>query len=81
MHGLPLKSGRRVPIHQVSDPSPEVSYVSEPEAFRTCPYCAAQDVPKLVVYPRLMSGSSTIWRCRSCDRTWSDAQTTLLRAS
>jgi transposase-like protein len=59
----------------------EVSIVAESEAFRTCPYCAAQDVPKLVVYPRLVSGSATNWRCRSCDRTWSDAQTVLLRAS
>jgi len=59
----------------------EESIVSESEAFRTCPYCAAQDVPKLVVYPRLMSGSATNWRCRACDRTWSDSQTAMLRAS
>jgi hypothetical protein len=51
------------------------------DVFRTCPYCAARDVPKLVVYPRLVSGSATNWRCRTCDRTWSDAQTALLRAS
>ena len=55
--------------------------MSESDVFRTCPYCATQGVPKLVVYPRLVSGSSTNWRCRSCDRTWSDAQTSLLRAS
>jgi transposase-like protein len=55
--------------------------MSQSEAFRTCPYCAAQEVPKLVVYPRLVSGSSTTWKCRSCDRYWSDAQTVLLRAS
>ena len=55
--------------------------MSDSEAFRTCPYCAAQGVPKLVVYPRLVSGSATSWRCRSCDRYWSDAQLHLLRAS
>ena len=42
--------------------------MSDSEAFRTCPYCAAQDVPKLVVYPRLVSGSATSWKCRSCNR-------------
>jgi transposase-like protein len=55
--------------------------VSESQAFRTCPYCATEGVPKLVVYPRLVSGSSTSWKCRSCDRYWSDAQLALLRAS
>ena len=55
--------------------------MSQSEAFRTCPYCAAQEVPKLVVYPRLVSGSSTNWKCRSCDQYWSDAQTVLLRVS
>lgn len=55
--------------------------MSDSEAFRTCPYCAAQDVPKLVVYPRVVAGSATTWRCRSCDRFWSDAQLLLLRAS
>jgi len=55
--------------------------MSQSEAFRTCPYCAAQEVPMLVVYPSLVSGSSTCWKCRSCDRYWSDAQTVLLGAS
>ncbi len=55
--------------------------MSDSEAFRTCPYCAATGVPKLVVYPRLVAGSATSWRCRSCDRLWSDAQLHLLRAS
>ena len=55
--------------------------MNESAAFRTCPYCAAEDIPKLVVYPRLVAGTSTSWKCRSCDRYWSDAQTVLLRAS
>jgi transposase-like protein len=55
--------------------------MSQTDAFRTCPYCAAEDVPMLVVYPRLVSGTSTSWKCRSCDQYWSDAQTVLLRAS
>ncbi len=55
--------------------------MNESDAFRTCPYCAAEDIPKLVVYPRLVAGTSTSWRCRSCDGYWSDAQTALLRAS
>ena len=55
--------------------------MSESQAFRTCPYCATEGVPKLVVSPRLVSGSSTSWKCRSCDRYWSDAQLALLRAS
>ena len=29
----------------------------------------------LVVYPRLMSGTATSWKCRACDQYWSDAQT------
>ena len=55
--------------------------VSQSDAFRTCPYCATEDVPMLVVYPRLVAGTATSWRCRACDRYWSDAQTVLLRAS
>ncbi len=55
--------------------------MTQSEAFRTCPYCGAQDVPKLVVYPRLVSGSATSWKCRSCDGYWSDTQVVLLRAS
>jgi len=51
------------------------------EAFRTCPYCAAEDVPKLVVYPRVVTGSATCWKCRSCNRYWSDTQLHLLHAS
>jgi hypothetical protein len=59
----------------------EVNRVSDSEAFRTCPYCAAVGVPMLVVYPRLVSGSATSWKCRECDRYWSDTQLLLLRAS
>jgi hypothetical protein len=55
--------------------------MSDPEAFRTCPYCATEGVPKLVVYPRLVAGSATTWKCRECDAYWSDAQLLLLRAS
>ncbi len=55
--------------------------MSDSEAFRTCPYCAAEGVPKLVVYPRLVAGSATSWRCRACNRIWSDTQLHLLRAS
>jgi len=55
--------------------------VSDSEAFRTCPYCGTEDVPKLVVYPRLVAGSATSWQCRACDRYWSDAQLYLLRVS
>jgi transposase-like protein len=59
----------------------EVESVSDSEAFRTCPYCAAEGVPMLVVYPRLVAGSATSWKCRSCNRYWSDTQLHLLRAS
>jgi len=55
--------------------------VSQSDAFRTCPYCATEDVPMLVVYPRLVAGTATNWKCRACDRYWCDAQTVLLRAS
>jgi transposase-like protein len=55
--------------------------VSDSEAFRTCPYCATEDVPKLVIYPRLVAGSASSWQCRACNRYWSDAQLHLLRAS
>lgn len=55
--------------------------MSDSEAFRTCPYCSARGVPKLVVYPRLVAGSATSWICRECNRYWSDAQLLLLRAS
>ena len=55
--------------------------MNESDAFRTCPYCAAQDVPMLVVYPRLMAGTSTSWKFRSSDRYCSDDKTLLLRAS
>ena len=55
--------------------------MSDSEAFRTCPYCATQDVPMLVVYPGLVAGSATSWKCRTCSRYWSDAQLHLLRAS
>jgi transposase-like protein len=70
-----------VPILQVSTVDLEVNQVSDSEAFRTCPYCATEGVPKLVVYPRLVAGSSTSWRCRACNRYWSDSQLLLLRAS
>jgi len=59
----------------------EVDRVSDSEAFRTCPYCAAEAVPTLVVYPRLVSGTATNWKCRSCNRYWSDTQLLLLNAS
>jgi len=55
--------------------------VSQSDAFRTCPYCATEDVPMLVVYPRLVAGTATNWKCRACNRYWCDAQTVLLRAS
>ena len=55
--------------------------MSDSEAFRTCPHCATQDVPMLVVYPRLVAGTSTSWKCRACNRYWSDSQMVLLRAS
>jgi hypothetical protein len=55
--------------------------VSDTEAFRTCPYCATEDVPKLVIYPRLVTGSATSWQCRACDRYWSDTELHLLRVS
>ena len=55
--------------------------MSDSDAFRTCPYCAVEDVPTLVVYPRRVAGSATSWRCRSCGRYWSDTQLHLLRAS
>ncbi len=35
----------------------------------------------LVVYPRLVSGSATNWKCRSCNRYWSDTQLLVLSAS
>jgi hypothetical protein len=55
--------------------------MSDSEAFRTCPYCSTEGVPKLVVYPRLVAGSATSWKCRACDQYWSDAQLLLLRAA
>ena len=48
---------------------------------RTRHYCATPEVPKLVVYRRLVTGSATSWKYRSCDRYWSDAQTVLFRGS
>jgi len=70
-----------MPILTRSTVDLEVDRVSDSEAFRTCPYCAAEGVPKLVIYPRLVAGSSTSWKCRSCNRYWSDSQLVLLRAS
>jgi hypothetical protein len=75
-----LKLWADVPIHLGAVPTGG-DPMSQTDAFRTCPYCAAEDVPKLVVYPRLVAGTSTSWKCRSCDQYWSDAQTVLLRAS
>jgi hypothetical protein len=54
--------------------------MTQPDAVRTCPFCATREVPKLVVWPRLRSGSSTNWQCRSCNRYWSDAQILALSA-
>jgi transposase-like protein len=76
-----LKVPCGVPILKESTLDPEVNAMSDSDAFRTCPYCATEGVPKLVVYPRLVAGTATSWRCRSCDRLWSDAQLHLLRAS
>ena len=70
-----------MPIQEGSAVGREVTRVSDSEAFRTCPYCGTEGVPKLVVYPRRMAGSATTWKCRACDRYWSDAQLHLLRAS
>ena len=81
MSCLPLKKSERVPIFQVSIVDLEVNLMSDSEAFRTCPHCATQDVPMLVVYPRLVAGTSTSWKCRACNRYWSDSQMVLLRAS
>ena len=55
--------------------------MSDLNAFRTCPYCAAEEIPMLVVYPRLVTGTATSWKCRTCERYWSDSQTALLQAS
>jgi len=55
--------------------------MSDVEVFRTCPYCASQEVPTFLVSPTWKSGSDSAWRCRSCKREWSDAQIRLLRAS
>jgi hypothetical protein len=77
-----LKICRYVPIHLWSDVGQRgVDPMSDAEAFRTCPYCAAEGVPKLVVYPRLVAGTATSWKCRSCNRYWSDTQLLLLQAS
>jgi|GEM_PF-1237675 len=77
-----LKNRREVPILWRSGVGEkEVSPMSGSEAFRTCPYCAAEGVPMLVVYPRLVAGSATSWKCRSCNRFWSDTQLHLLHAS
>jgi hypothetical protein len=48
--------------------------MQQPDAVRTCPYCHVHEVPKLIVWPRRMTGSATNWQCRSCDRHWSDTQ-------
>ena len=55
--------------------------MNQSDAVRTRPYCATPEVPKLVVYRRQVTASATSWKCWSCDRYWSDAQTVLLRAS
>ena len=65
----------------VSVVNQEVDRVSESEAFRRCPHCATEGIPMLVVYPRLVSGSATNWKCRSCNRYWSDTQLLVLSAS
>jgi hypothetical protein len=77
-----LKFCAFVPILRGSDVGQRgVDPMGDSEAFRTCPYCAAEGVPKLVVYPRLVAGSATSWKCRACNQFWSDAQLHLLRAS
>jgi transposase-like protein len=55
--------------------------MSDDEVFRTCPYCASQEVPTLLVKATWKTGSDSSWRCRACGREWSDAQSRLLRAS
>lgn len=48
------------------------------EAFRTCPHCRVDGVPKLIILPRMRPGSPSTWQCRSCGRAWSDTQTLAL---
>ena len=55
--------------------------MSEPEAFRICPHCGSQEVPKLIVRSARISGNGSSWRCRDCNRDWSDAEYCHIRAS
>jgi predicted RNA-binding Zn-ribbon protein involved in translation (DUF1610 family) len=54
--------------------------MSESEAFRICPSCGSEEVPKLIVRSAHLSSRGTSWRCRTCDLDWSDADYRLLRA-
>ncbi len=55
--------------------------MSEPEAFRICPYCGSTEIPKLIVQSARLSPSGSSWRCRACDHAWSDSDHRLLEAS
>jgi predicted RNA-binding Zn-ribbon protein involved in translation (DUF1610 family) len=54
--------------------------MSESEAFRTCPKCGSQEVPKLIVRSARLSVGGASWRCRVCNWDWSDAEFRQLRA-
>ncbi len=55
--------------------------MSEVEAFRICPHCGSEDVPKLIVRSARTFGTEPCWRCRVCNLDWSDADYRALRAS
>ena len=55
--------------------------MNETEAFRICPRCGSREVPKLIVQAARADASGSSWRCRSCDRDWTDAEYYTLLAS
>lgn len=51
----------------------EVGEMTQSEAFRICPNCGSEEVPKLIMRSAHMSVNDSCWRCRVCNFDWSDA--------
>lgn len=45
--------------------------MTQSEAFRICPNCGSDEVPKLIM--RSSHINDSCWRCRVCSFDWSDA--------
>jgi transposase-like protein len=53
----------------------------ESEAFRICPSCGSQEVPKLILGSASTRSGGSRWECRSCHFDWSDGDDNQLWAS